>query len=841
MRTWAREPLFIFTAGYTGGLFCAGLLFEAPAAFPLLAAALILGFAAILRGAWQTLGLQKPPPLWVAALLAAGAIASAAVPAFYRAAIPSHHLLARIPYSRVNLIGRLSAPVEIREGLSYKRARIEIAVERLFIRGVEVPVKGKVRLTLAGLPRQPFHPGDRVLVRRARLRPPQRNKNPGGFDYREFLRLRGIHATGYISPRALELLDRPAGFSWRRALFKVRDRMRDFLRETLPGPAARLLEAMVLGTRERIPPELRDSFQRAGAMHLLAISGLHVGFISAFFFFLLRAILRRLSPRLFPTHPIVVTPGKAAAILTIPIVILFALMTGARVSTIRAAIMVVAYLGGRIMERPSGPIHTLTLAAFILLLAEPGFLWDAGFQLSFLAVGAILLVAPRLPAPPPGARIWHLAWWRVRFTQLVILQAVILLALLPLTIWHFHQIQPAGLVSNLLLIPIASLAVPWTFVTSGAAAALSIFTESANQMLALFALPLRLMAEAMLRTAESAGAIPGGVITVPPGSPALFAGYLLLLALAIGARNKLQRRIGWAGAAVFLLPILWAAVPSADTPTGRLTLTLPDAGRVDAFFLRLPGGRGFAFEGNHTRGRFDTWKRVLAPLLRREGERNWDTLITLVPRGKKSRAAAALAFGFRLRAVRTYPPSWSKKTRHKNTKRPVWQVSAPGGVRLILRRWGKRALGLEVRHPEGRWWLSVGDNRNVSPAGLPRGRFDLVRLPERWLRDVRTLKWLARMKPKLVVAAPGPVKWLPLKKWRQVRARQRALGVYRTARGGMARIVIGGRSKRWEASRYTRRTPWPGTRPGRWRALLPTASPALRRAGRGNPLPPEAR
>ncbi|MDA1000780.1 MAG: hypothetical protein O2807_09755, partial [bacterium] len=165
------------------------------------------------------------------------------------------------------------------------------------------------------------------------------------------------------------------------------------------------------------------------------------------------------------------------------------------------------------------------------------------------------------------------------------------------------------------------------------------------------------------------------------------------------------------------------------------------------------------------------------------------------------------------------------------------EISSTDGVRLILRRWGRRALGLEVRYPQGRWWLSIGENREVSPAGLPQGRFDLVRLPERWLHDENTLKWLARMKPKLVVAAPGPVKWLPLDQWRRIRARQRALGFYRTERGGMARIVM--REGRWEAFRYAQRRPWPEVRPGRWRALLPTAGrPPLRRA---DTLPSEVR
>jgi competence protein ComEC len=195
-------------------------------------------------------------------------------------------------------------------------------------------------------------------------------RNPGAFNYPEFLRLRSIHATALASPRALERIKPMERFAFQRWLFGFRDRMRAHLREAFPEKTAGLLEAITLGIRENLDGEVRESFRLAGASHILAISGLHVGFITFFFYFVFLAFFRRLPPDVFPARPIVLTPMKAASLAVIPIVILFALLTGARVSTIRAAIMAVVYLLTRILERPGGAMHSVLLAAIIILAAR---------------------------------------------------------------------------------------------------------------------------------------------------------------------------------------------------------------------------------------------------------------------------------------------------------------------------------------------------------------------------------------------------------------------------------------------------------------------------------------
>ena len=116
--------------------------------------------------------------------------------------------------------------------------------------------------------------------------------------------------------------------------------------------------------------------------------------------------------------------------------------------------MAVVYLTTLIFERPGGVMHSVLLAALIILAAEPGFVWDTGFQLSFIAVAAIILAAQRLPRPAPGLGVRDWGWWRCRLLQFSGIQFVVTVAMAPLTAFHFQEIHLAGLATNFLLIPV---------------------------------------------------------------------------------------------------------------------------------------------------------------------------------------------------------------------------------------------------------------------------------------------------------------------------------------------------------------------------------------------------
>ena len=117
----------------------------------------------------------------------------------------------------------------------------------------------------------------------------------------------------------------------------------------------------------------------------------------------------------------------------------------------------------RLLERPGGALHSIFLAAFIILLLQPGFIWDTGFQLSFIAVAAIIMAVKRLPRPEPGQTFREWRWWRARLLQFAGIQGVVSVTMAPMTAWHFQEIHLAGLLANFALIPIASIVVPLTF------------------------------------------------------------------------------------------------------------------------------------------------------------------------------------------------------------------------------------------------------------------------------------------------------------------------------------------------------------------------------------------
>ncbi len=800
------HPLNHLALGYVGGLLADAL----PGGSALLPA-IVLGLWGAALWVWRA---GRPRERAAALLLTgAGALGAIAVPALHRWALPSHHLLRHIPHERANVVGHVALPLERREG---PRPRLAIEVERLVIRGVEVPSRGRVRITLAAPPREAFEVGDRVLVRRVRLGPPRRYLNPGGFDYREFLRLRSVHAVGFASPRALERLAPREQSAWWRGLFGLRDRMRDHLRAALAPEAAGLLEAMTLGVREDLDREVRAAFQVTGTAHLLAISGLHVGFITAFFYGVLLLLFRRLPPPAFPARPVVLTPAKAASLAAIPIVVLFALLTGARVSTVRATIMVVVYLLARVLERAGGALHSVLLAALIILVLEPGFIWDAAFQLSFVAVTAIILAARRIPRPGARRSLWEGAWWRACLLQFACIQVVVMVAVAPLTAWHFHEAHPVGLLANFLLIPIASLAVPVTFLVASFAA---LPLPGVGGLLAPADGFLALLAGAMIGLARLASAVPGGTLVVSPPGPFLLAGAFASLALALAARRAAWRRAGWAAIGVALL---WILLPArAPEPAGRTTLLLPDAGRADAFFLRLPDGRGFAVDGGGApAGGFDTWGNVLGPLLRHLGETSWEALLTLAEEGPASPAARELAEGMGLRRVvrigRDLPPGG-------RGPHPVWEASLPP-ARLRLLRWPGGAAALEVEHGAARWLLMAGSaGAGFDPGALAGRGYELVRLPEALLREGGVLDWLERERPRALFAAPGRGARLAPEAWRRLRARQEALGVYRPWRSGMARVTTDGRplGRGGRMERYAMAGAWPHPSPGGWVALRP--------------------
>ncbi len=345
--------------------------------------------------------------------------------------------------------GRILPPLD--PGLDH--SQVTVAVEAMLTHNQRrYPACGKLRVSVRGPYTQTVYVGDtvRFVSRVARPRP---SANPFAFDYRRFLALRRIYATARVSGFSqFVVMQRDSRFAWRNVVNQLRQRLNRWITASIPAPYNALAAAFLIGYRGQISPEMREIFIRCGAAHLIAISGLHLGIVSILLFLIIRRLLA-FFPRIFLYTDI----HRITAVLTFLGLLFYLVLTGGRVSTVRAFIMAAAFLAVLFFRRTSRLPDILVLAAFVILFFQPQAIFFVSFQLTFAAVGGILLGInrseyERFEAEEKKAKKWvgKLLLW-LGATLLVTILAMA--ATFPIATYHFHRASPMALVANLFGIP----------------------------------------------------------------------------------------------------------------------------------------------------------------------------------------------------------------------------------------------------------------------------------------------------------------------------------------------------------------------------------------------------
>ena len=261
--------------------------------------------------------------------------------------------------------------------------------------------------------------------------------NPGQFDYRAYLKRLGVY--GRLNSRSSSLLwiETRKG-SFLQAVEKFRARLMIMLEGIGLNPSELgIAKALLLGDRTHVDPELHTSYKKAGALHLLAVSGLHVGILAAFLHLLMRPLKKLRHGRLLRMlFGMILLWG-------------YAFLCGFSPSVVRAVILFCFVSYALYIQRPGETLHFLALAwVFMLVLINPNWMLQAGFQLSFAAVAAIVVFTP------PLFRIWP---WKGRFGnyigRLVCASLAAQAGTLPFTLFYFHQFPGVFLLTNLALLP----------------------------------------------------------------------------------------------------------------------------------------------------------------------------------------------------------------------------------------------------------------------------------------------------------------------------------------------------------------------------------------------------
>ncbi|KAA3623890.1 MAG: ComEC family competence protein [Flavobacterium sp.] len=288
---------------------------------------------------------------------------------------------------------------------------------------------------------QLFSIGDRIWVEGqiSAVPPPL---NPYQFNYAAFLEIQDVYHQIRTEPNLIQKVA-SEGFSFKSYSSKLRDQLIHKLDDPVFGDEERgIIQALILGKRNNIQPDLYQSYAAAGAIHILAVSGLHVGII----YFLLLFVLK---PLRWLSH------GKKIQLVILVLLLWgYALLTGLSPSVTRAVTMFSFFALAQLLNRPTNSINTLFLSLFFLLIWNPKWLFHVGFQLSYAAVFFILWLQPQLyklytPRFFPDKLIWGI------FTVSIAAQ----LGVAPLSIYYFNQFPGLFLLSNLVILPFLSLLV----------------------------------------------------------------------------------------------------------------------------------------------------------------------------------------------------------------------------------------------------------------------------------------------------------------------------------------------------------------------------------------------
>ncbi|MBO6212207.1 ComEC/Rec2 family competence protein [Algoriella sp.] len=285
--------------------------------------------------------------------------------------------------------------------------------------------------------KQEYYPNDELIIYSKSVEI-QGVLNPNQFDYKQFLARKRIYSQLFTDTIIAKHKD---GSGWKNWSVKSKESIREKLKQHGYNLESRaIISSMLLGDRTELSPELNQSYIATGVVHILSISGLHVMMIYMILQFVLKPLIQLKNGR------------KIRIILSLIIIWIFAFYVELQPPVFRSALMITIYYCSELLNRPKNIYHTLSLSAFIILLFQPNFLFDVGFQLSFSAVFFIVWLNPIFEH---YFTVKNDFLRRIKVMTETSISAQ--LGTLPISVFYFNQFSSLFLFGNLVLIPASFL------------------------------------------------------------------------------------------------------------------------------------------------------------------------------------------------------------------------------------------------------------------------------------------------------------------------------------------------------------------------------------------------
>ncbi len=611
------RPIIPILISYLLGLI-AGYYLNVPLHIPIL----LLFISASLASA--SILIRKRPFIFFAfSMLTLFILGFARMNALLNPFLPENHISNIASDEPLSLEGRISESPD----LGMDKTRLPVDLSTLYAGDIPYPVTGKLLLTM-GEKGIGLKYGETIRFL-ARVKRPRNFHNPGEFDYEKYLALKGIFASAFLKDAEgiVKTGERKPSFNgW---IEGIRDSIRDNVSKNAnERKDAPVLLALITGDQGEIPKETREAFSRAGTAHILAISGEHVGLIIMLSFAILIWMFRRSERAMMA-----VNIYKLAAIITIPVIIIYSLIAGGGFSIVRSAIMGGTVLTALLIDRRKDLPSLVAIAAFLILLFEPQALFDISFQLSFVSVISLMVIFPYLnriyegnddsnletTARTASGRIW---------SHVAVLATVSLAATIgttPIVAYYFNRISIISPIANLVTVPIigliivplgllSSLLIPVSLTVSG------LFVSVNSWLISWIVWLTKLFASIPMASVR--------VVT-----PNLFE---ITLFYAIVGLIIFRMKFKWAKR--LLIPALALMVAAESFYYFKpwlqkdLKVTFLDVGQAESTLIEFPGGKRMLIDGGGSPNTdFDVGEKVVAPFLWHERITRLDYMVLSHP------------------------------------------------------------------------------------------------------------------------------------------------------------------------------------------------------------------
>ncbi len=601
-----------------------GILFASLTSLPL--SMLTAAMCMCLTGTWISFARQKDLKLTAAGLLLSCFLLGGSLITLSDSRYETNALAILKTRDYIDFQGRLyKTPAS---GL--ERSFLFLKVENIFREGRQENIKGRLRISLLpsfqlkNLPE--LSPGDRIRVS-AQITPRGGTSNFEGDRANFSYRATGIHATAFTkSALLINKLKSGSPFLPMRLMARLRKQLQKKIEthfwsssQNQLSPQGAVMEALLLGQRGRLDPKILRSLQNSGLYHLLAISGAHVAIICLFLFQFLK-VLR--------------IPKRAAYIYLMAFLVFYTFLVEGRPSVIRATLMTVMYLLGKLLWKNNHHLNSISLSALILLVLNPFSLFTLGFQLTFVATLSILLFFPRVAQKLPR--------FPFRLGEVFAVTLSAQAGVLPLIALNFNRIVLSSLILNFAALPLLFVIMAGGFFFLPLSFLSTVLSRLWSQGMA-FCIDL-LLAVAGL----ASGPISFLSYRIPTPHLWTCLGYFLSgLLLLAPPRYKRTKAYVTCSFLIFAGVLITYPFPCSSK---YLRVTFIDVGQGDSALVEFPGRKKMLIDGGGSNyGSFDVGENIVSPFLWRKGIKKIDYLVSTHPHPDHMAGLAAVLENFKIK------------------------------------------------------------------------------------------------------------------------------------------------------------------------------------------------